>query len=180
MKSMPDAFSSYKPGYMQVFGCICLDQCGNILLVRGRGSQKWSFPKGHKHRSESSFNCAKRELCEETGIIAPNSYVGYYKMKGGEYFVCNVDTDVDICINDTVEIDKVEWFPLNDIPSTNTNIDVSIFRSHLYRSFAPMKRVDTMKIRDFIGSAASMRCIQRIQEHMKNASSITRFYETVM
>jgi len=107
MKSMPDAFSSYKPGYMQVFGCICLDQCGNILLVRGRGSQKWSFPKGHKHRSESSFNCAKRELCEETGIIAPNSYVGYYKMKGGEYFVCNVDTDVDICINDTVEIDKV-------------------------------------------------------------------------
>jgi 8-oxo-dGTP pyrophosphatase MutT (NUDIX family) len=168
--AMPDAFRSYKPGYMQVFGCICLDKDGNVLLVRGRGSQKWSFPKGHKHRKESSFECAKRELFEETGIIAPNTYTSYYKMKGGEYFVCNIDTPVSTCINDTNEIDMVQWFPLNELPTTDTNIDVSIFRSHLRKSFVGTNH--SIKVREFIGTPRSLRSIQNIHDQIRDTSDI--------
>jgi 8-oxo-dGTP pyrophosphatase MutT (NUDIX family) len=161
--AMPEAFRSYKPGYMQVFGCICLDSCGNVLLVRGRGSSKWSFPKGHKRRQESSLACARRELMEETGIEAPISYSAYYKMKGGEYYVFHIDSDVELFINDTIEIDLIQWFPLNALPEINTNIDVSIFRSHLRRYYNSMTNVSSSSILDFIGTATSIRYINNIQ-----------------
>lgn len=159
----PAPFRSYKPGYMQVFGCICLDSNGNVLLVRGRGSNKWSFPKGHKHKEESSLECAKRELMEETGIHAPSTYSSYYKMKGGEYYVFHIDSDVELSIHDTVEIDLIQWFPLNALPCTNTNIDVSIFRSHLRRYYSSLNSVNSSDILEFIGSPTSIRYINNIQ-----------------
>ena len=58
-----------------------VQECGVILLNRDlhellvvlqRESMKWGFPKGHMSRMEmynkDYFNCAKRELFEETGI----------------------------------------------------------------------------------------------------------------
>jgi len=177
MKSMPSAFSSYKPGYMQVFGCICLDTQGNVILVRGKQSKKWSFPKGHKKRNETSLQCAKRELWEETGILAPATYKAYYKMKGGEYFVFELDT-IDFTINDTVEIDKVEWIPLNDLPVENTNIDVSIFRSHLRRSFSAIENTNILTIRSFIGSCKSINAIHTIHNQIVKQESIAFGFHT--
>lgn len=39
-----------------------------VLLVKNRSSGKWGFPKGKRNREESEWQCAKRELEEETGI----------------------------------------------------------------------------------------------------------------
>jgi 8-oxo-dGTP pyrophosphatase MutT (NUDIX family) len=165
---MPEAFRSYKPGYMQVYGCICLDELGNVLLVRGRGSQKWSFPKGHKNLRESSLDCAKRELLEETGILAPSKCAGYYKMKGGEYYVYYIDSTTILCIKDIVEIDMITWFPLNDIP-VQSNIDVSIFKSHLNQSFPPpLRNIIPLKIREYICSEASLRKVRQIQQKIRD------------
>jgi len=168
MNRMPDAFSSYKPGYMQVYGCICLDELGNVLLVRGRGSQKWSFPKGHKNLRETSLDCAKRELFEETGLLAPLTCAGYYKMKGGEYYVYYMNSTASLSVKDTVEIDMISWFPLNDIP-VQSNIDVSIFKSHLNQSFSPpLTNIIPLRIREYICTEPSLRKVRQIQNKIKD------------
>lgn len=115
---------------MSVYGAICLDTFSNVLLVRGRVSQKWSFPKGHANAGEEPIDCAKRELYEETGIRVTSKNSGYYTMKGGGYFVFHIDVLCFLRVYDTVEIDEVAWWPLSDLPR-KTNIDVSIFKSHL-------------------------------------------------
>lgn len=47
-------------------GCIVLSK-ESVLIVKNK-SISYSFPKGHIKGEESVFNCAKRELFEETGL----------------------------------------------------------------------------------------------------------------
>jgi len=42
---------------------------GRICLVWQRINSRWTFPKGHRHRSESLEKTARREILEETGLI---------------------------------------------------------------------------------------------------------------
>ncbi len=114
---------------MMVYGAICVDADGNVLLVRGRRSQKWSFPKGHRKFTESVLECARRELKEETGICAPSKYVSVHKLRGGTYFVFAIETKPEIVIGDTWEIEEATWWPLADLPRIDSNVDVSIFRT---------------------------------------------------
>ena len=39
-----------------------------FLLVKHRSGGHWAFPKGHRDKSETILETAKRELSEETGI----------------------------------------------------------------------------------------------------------------
>ena len=46
-----------------------------VLLIKNKRSQHWSFPKGHMEAGESAVQTALREIREETGlkvIINPN------------------------------------------------------------------------------------------------------------
>ncbi len=48
---------------------------GKILLGKRRsehGNGTWSFPGGHLEMGETPIECAKRELKEETGLMAVN------------------------------------------------------------------------------------------------------------
>lgn len=113
-----------------VFGAICVNEKGEVLLVRQRLGQKWSFPKGHRENLESDLECARREMKEETGIEVPENYLSFHTLKAGSYFIFPlVSSDVNFNINDKREIDEVKWVPLKELPSIDTNIDVSIFRS---------------------------------------------------
>jgi len=127
--TMPSAFQSYKPRHMKVYGCIIINNEGEVLLVRGRLSKKWSFPKGHCKRGETDLECASRELLEETGLILNEKYTSYHKLKGGSYFVFAVTgRPLGLC-RDNHEIDEVAWIPLKNIATLETNVDVSIFNT---------------------------------------------------
>ena len=126
---MPNAFQSYKPRHMKVYGSILINNFGEVLLVKGRLSKKWSFPKGHCKRSETDFECAKRELLEETGLQVDTTHISYHKLKGGSYFVFPVSGRPCATFTDHKEIEMVQWWPLNSLPIADSNVDVSIFRS---------------------------------------------------
>ena len=97
--------------------------------MRGKLSKKWSFPKGHCKRSETDYECAKRELFEETGLIVETTHTSYHKLKGGSYFVFPVSGRPSAIFTDHKEIEIVQWWPLNALPIADSNVDVSIFRS---------------------------------------------------
>lgn len=126
--TMPMAFQSYKPRFMKVFGAICVNEKGEVLLVHGRQSKKWSFPKGHCHDGETDLQCALRELREETGIQLEGKYSSYHKLRGGGYFLFPVENP-EIRCRDHWEIDTVQWWPLTSLPTLDSNVDVSIFRT---------------------------------------------------
>lgn len=131
---LPRAFQSYKPWHMQVYGVILINSKGHVLLVRGRQGGKWSFPKGHKKRSESDLQCALRELEEETGITLCSSVAQeptYHKLAKAGYFLYTVDDTCCARVNDSNEIDEVAWWPVLELPICNSNVDVSLFRSHM-------------------------------------------------
>lgn len=129
ISTMPSAFQSYKPRHMKVYGIILINNLGEVLLVRGRLSHKWSFPKGHCKARETDLECALRELHEETGLILSQNYTSYHKLKGGGYFVFAVTgRPLEVC-RDHREIEEVTWFPLSEIGNIDTNVDVSIFNT---------------------------------------------------
>lgn len=45
-----------------------LGDIGTIALVRTRGGNGWTFPKGHVEDGESDEDAAYREIAEETGL----------------------------------------------------------------------------------------------------------------
>jgi 8-oxo-dGTP pyrophosphatase MutT (NUDIX family) len=114
---------------MKVYGTILINNIGEVLLVRGRLSHKWSFPKGHCKTRETDLECALRELYEETGLVMKEDYKSYHKLKGGGYFVFAVaGRPLEVC-RDHREIEEIAWIPLSAIGDIHTNVDVSIFNT---------------------------------------------------
>jgi len=158
VSNMPTAFKSYTPRHMKVYGTILINNFGEVLLVRGRVSKKWSFPKGHCKSGESDLQCATRELLEETGLSLDSIHTSYHKLKGGSYFVFPVSGRPSANFTDHKEIEIVQWWPLNSLPILDSNIDVSIFRS-LMRSIGNNDEdisfidiIDSQKVRQKISS----------------------------
>jgi 8-oxo-dGTP pyrophosphatase MutT (NUDIX family) len=133
-KVFPDAFKCYRPYTEKVFGSICITPQNKILLVKGRRSGKWSFPKGHKQYGETYLECARRETLEETGIDL-SSYipVAIHRLSIGEYYFYEIEEQRP-CINDTREIVDVRWMSLSELRSSRCNVDISAFLSRLKRS----------------------------------------------
>ena len=122
-------------------GTIILDELhGTVLLVLGRESMKWSFPKGHVEKNEDFREAAIRETYEETGIILGINQLGrrlnmsrkiYYEVK------VNMLDYLNFKIKDVREILDVKWCKiydtadndmskeLLDVHSLNVNTDVS-------------------------------------------------------
>jgi 8-oxo-dGTP pyrophosphatase MutT (NUDIX family) len=117
---------------MPVYGAICLDSFGNVLLVKGRRSNKWSFPKGHKKRGETYIECALRETFEEAGIcLDPYIPVGYQRLSVGEYYFYELDCEVAPSINDNNEIIDARWMTVEEMRREECNVDVNNFLSRL-------------------------------------------------
>jgi 8-oxo-dGTP pyrophosphatase MutT (NUDIX family) len=112
-----------------VYGVILMTPNHKVLLVKGRHSGKWSFPKGHPHEGESGFECAKRETYEETGHVLQCQFDRVVHLQTGTYYLVKSDEFTSNPI-DTTEIVDSAWIPLESMRSMPINVDVSTFLRH--------------------------------------------------
>jgi 8-oxo-dGTP pyrophosphatase MutT (NUDIX family) len=113
-----------------VYGSIIMSPGYRYLLVRGRKTGKWSFPKGHIEPNESPFTCAMRELYEETGVsLGTRKPVRERpaRLKVGYYYGFEVEKEFRTEIRDTDEVTDVRWVTLDEMGMIPGNIDVSDF-----------------------------------------------------
>ena len=99
-----------------------------FLVVRGKDSGIWSFPKGRMNDDEDEEVCAIREVYEETGILI-ESLKGKERLKIGRntYFIIYVDSIDEynqFSINDTYEVDIVEWKSFSELKNLSFNKDI--------------------------------------------------------
>ena len=128
----PRAFQSYVPRThcitSLVYGVILLNYFGEVALVRGRKSGKWSFPKGHGISRESPLNASIRELKEETGInmqgVKPDDEI---RFNSGTYFVFIVADRISMIPEDTDEIIDCMWVSLSRVQYLRMNKDLTSF-----------------------------------------------------
>ncbi len=136
--NFPSAFDSYKPPEQKVYGCICISPNNRILLVKGKVSHMWSFPKGHRERyDKTSLACALRELKEETGISLNAEYIATKRFKAAEYYIFPVDQEYRTFVQDTHEIEEAAWFTFEQMCDLKKNIDVSLFCQHIQNKILP-------------------------------------------
>lgn len=141
----PKAFQSYVPRShcvdSQVYGAIVISPNGDFLVVQGRQSRKWSFPKGHGRLWEKPIEAAIRELKEETGInldgVEPSNERRFLSNKsgsGGTYFVFKLDYLPAVEPEDINEIMDYMWCSPSRLPRLSGNMDLTTFcrkRCHL-------------------------------------------------
>jgi 8-oxo-dGTP pyrophosphatase MutT (NUDIX family) len=99
-----------------------------FLVVRGKESGIWSFPKGRKQDDEIDEVCAIREVSEETGIQIDNlDNRRKFKVGRNTYFIIEVD-DINLYnefnITDTFEVDLVEWKSVSELRQLDCNKDI--------------------------------------------------------
>lgn len=126
-----------------------VSQCGiilfnkdmkEVLLVYQTASQKWGFPKGHMTQEETYnkayYNCAKRELFEETGINLRNlkhSKYGSIIIDTRLFFVIEVKQElVDTYPLDLNEIEKIQWVKKNDLNTFIKTHDCNVTLNKLF------------------------------------------------
>ena len=85
------------------------------LLVCGKKSEKWGFPKGHMEIGETEEETALREFFEETGIrLHPSQLREKIRFRNNIYFRVRGER-LNLNIQDTNEIKEGNWFTLSEI-----------------------------------------------------------------
>lgn len=99
-----------------------------ILLGKRKGAHDqgtWSFPGGHLEFNEEVFNCAIREVKEETGLKINNLRVGpytndFFTRDDKHYITLYVLSDWESGVPQVLEKDRCEtweWFNWDELPS---------------------------------------------------------------
>lgn len=120
-------------------GIIYNDKSKNLfLLVFGKKSFKWGFPKGHMENNESEEETAIREFYEETGIkVFKEQLLEKIRFKNNVYFYVTHDNinPQHVIIHDTNEILKTEWFSMEQIlnlPRDTINYGLKSWLNHSF------------------------------------------------
>ena len=104
------------------------------VLVQGRYTGKWSFPKGHSNEGEEPLKCSLREVAEETGLDDLPEPTEYLQIGYGNYFVFNLERKTELVPRDKGEIMNTRWVRLEEMRKMLLNADVSIWcNSHPVR-----------------------------------------------
>jgi len=111
----------------RVYGCILQSPNNRYLLVQGRSTGKWSFPKGHPDEAETPLECATKELYEETGVIAPFMYSQTHFLATGTYFLYKTRMEPTCITNDEEEITNIAWVTEKEMKKMSVNVDVNTF-----------------------------------------------------
>lgn len=104
------------------------------LVVFGKNSKKWSFPKGKKNDEELSLFCATREFEEETGIMLDdeelNNITFFFRTSHCVYYLLKINRELDFIKNPkhNCEISKVKYMTISELKSLqNLNYDLKTF-----------------------------------------------------
>lgn len=109
-----------------VCGSILISPRNHVLLVRGKYTGKWSFPKGHIQPGETNFECAARETFEETGLLLSPYFNQIHILSSGIYFQYYV-AEQQCVIQDSNEVDETAWIPFEDLSKYPVNLDVNTY-----------------------------------------------------
>lgn len=132
--NFPAPFKCYMPPHFKVYGAICISPNNKVLLVQGRKTGMWSFPKGHLESGETALQCALRELQEETGLRLRIQPMAYKKYATGGYFLFSVPEEYRLFPQDSREVLQARWFTLDEIQKLQKNVGVSLFCRYLIKS----------------------------------------------
>ena len=131
LPNFPRAFQSYKrrpePPVAGAVLRFSSEEGSQYLLVRGRHSGKWSFPKGHKEDFETLHETIQREVQEEVGINTLPPYVSEFQGRVGTYRVFDLPEPIRPCPQDLDEVDAADWFSLKEILTMTLNVDTSYY-----------------------------------------------------
>ncbi len=111
----------------RVYGGIIQSVNNRFLLVRGRLSGKWSFPKGHIEPGETALQCVCREIREETGYNILPAPLRCVPLHGGTYYLFWMPVEPEPIPRDTNEIMEAGWFTPEEIKGMTTNVGVNSF-----------------------------------------------------
>jgi len=114
---------------------------GRILVVFGKSSKKWSFPKGRKNNDEElSLFCAVREFEEETGIFLTEEELlkikFFFRTSHCVYYSIEINQHIEFVQSPKYnhEISKVRYISPHELKSMNNlNYDLKMFcKSFVY------------------------------------------------
>lgn len=118
-----------------------------VLLGKRKGSHgdgTWSFPGGHLEFNESFFDCAKREVFEETGLKIKNPKKGPYtndifKKENIHYltiFVISEYESGELINKEPQKCHGWKWFDIDKLPD---NLFVPL--SNLINEIGSLKKI---------------------------------------
>ncbi len=107
-------------------GIIRCRSTSRYVLVQGRSSGKWSFPKGHKNSAgESPMDCVSREVGEEIGRDVLPSPSKAVPLHVGYYYLFEVDEEFELKPRDVNEVGSCGWFSVEDMAKLSLNVDAN-------------------------------------------------------
>jgi len=139
-----DATISMLANHNLVYGSILVTSDHKVLVIRGRKTGKWSFPKGHPEDNESELDAAIRETKEETGLLLNTWYQQSLQLATGVYFIYNMK-EQQCSPLDTQEVTETRWVSLDTLKKMNVNVDVNTFlRKYFYLVEKKVQRNSTL------------------------------------
>jgi len=107
-------------------GIIIKDQSEEkTLLVLGRESLKWGFPKGFIETEEDAVTAAIRETYEETGIMIEKTSLEKYEVVDNTIlYNYQMMTPIELKKRENTEIKEVQWIAIKDLNNLNLTRDV--------------------------------------------------------
>ena len=112
-----------QPRFTVTAGAVVSDERGRVLLLRHvfRRGSGWGIPGGFLARGEQPDEAVRRELREETGLALEEVELAFVRTLARPHqveviFRCRVRAAALAGREDSLEIDRAEWFERDALP----------------------------------------------------------------
>eukprot|EP00455_Lapot_gusevi_P004620 TRINITY_DN11908_c0_g1_i2.p1 TRINITY_DN11908_c0_g1~~TRINITY_DN11908_c0_g1_i2.p1 ORF type:complete len:512 (+),score=26.79 TRINITY_DN11908_c0_g1_i2:48-1583(+) len=150
-ESFDDYFSNFRDYVSQVPACggILLEpSMTKCLLVSNYKGSSWSFPRGKINKEESEFECAIREVYEETGFdmrpcVSPQDslQVTTNSRRVVLFIARDVSENTVFETKTRKEISRIQWFSIDDLVRSNDSRDHALPRNKFFLVFPFLEKL---------------------------------------